>query len=252
MRETALLARRALLQVLRQPEAFIPMIFIPIFFMLVNAGQVSKTFPSDTPFLHGQPYLAFQIPVSLLFAVSTAQSGLAMVTDIDIGYLDKLRTAPIRRTALLFGRLAADAALGATVSALILIVGYSFGAHVTTGVVGIVLLIALSAAWGVAFGGLSLAIALFTRSVAATNASFVAFFPLLFLTPNFVPSALLAEPIRTIAKFNPVSYMLEGMRDLVLLDHIRWSSLLSAVLVIAVTFVVLTGASLAALRRYGD
>ncbi|MHB8342253.1 MAG: hypothetical protein ACYDB7_13960, partial [Mycobacteriales bacterium] len=85
MGEVALLARRAVREVWRLPAATIPTLFIPLFFLAVNLGQISKTFPRTVPFLHGQPYVAFQLPVSLIFAVSTSTSGLAIVTDIDIG-----------------------------------------------------------------------------------------------------------------------------------------------------------------------
>ena len=105
MSETLLLARRAVREVWRIPAATIPALFIPVFFLVVNLGQVNRIFPTSTPFLHGQHYVAFQIPVSLVFAVSSATSGLAMVTDIDIGYLDKLLAAPIRRTAIVWGDL---------------------------------------------------------------------------------------------------------------------------------------------------
>ena len=97
MTEVLLLGRRAVREVIRYPEATIPTLFIPLFFLAVNIGQVSKTFPSTTPFLHGQGYVAFQMPVSLMFAVATATTGLALVTEIDGGYFDKLLVAPIRR-----------------------------------------------------------------------------------------------------------------------------------------------------------
>jgi ABC-2 type transport system permease protein len=203
MTETVLLARRAVREVWRIPAATIPALFIPVFFLVVNLGQVNKIFPPTTPFLHGQHYVAFQIPVSLVFAVSSATSGLAMVTDIDIGYLDKLLAAPIRRTAIVWGRLAADLARGLAVSTLVLAVGFAFGARVKSGVVGVVLLIVLSALWGVAYAGIAIAIALRTKNVQTTNASFIIFFPLLFLTPNFVPLDLLAGPLKAIARLNP-------------------------------------------------
>jgi ABC-2 type transport system permease protein len=138
MNETVLLARRAVREVVRMPAATIPALFIPVFFLVVNLGQVNQVFPSSTPWLHGQHYVAFQIPVSLVFAVSSATSGLAMVTDIDIGYLDKLLAAPIRRTAIVWGRLAADLVRGIAVSALVLGVGFAFGARVESGLVGVV------------------------------------------------------------------------------------------------------------------
>jgi ABC-2 type transport system permease protein len=250
--ETALLAKRAVREVWRLPAATIPALFIPVFFLVVNLGQVNKVFPSSTPFLHGQHYVAFQIPVSLVFAVSSATSGLAMVTDIDIGYLDKLMAAPIRRTALVWGRLAADLARGLVVSLLVLAVGFAFGARIKSGLLGIVLLVLLSALWGVAYAGIGIAIALKTKNVQTTNASFLIFFPLLFLTPNFVPMQLLATPLRVIARVNPVTYVITGLRDLVLYPGIHWGSLGACVLTIAATGLVLTALSLRALANFSD
>src|SRR5438045_1613310 len=123
MSPVSLLARRAVREVVRMPEATIPTLFIPLFFLAVNIGQVSRTFPSSTPFLHGQGYVAFQLPVSLMFAVATATTGLAIVTEIDVGYFDKLLVAPIARSSIIFGRLTADLVRGTAASALVLLVG---------------------------------------------------------------------------------------------------------------------------------
>ncbi|MCW2542317.1 MAG: drrB 3 [Frankiales bacterium] len=252
MNETILLARRAVREVWRLPAATLPALFIPVFFLVVNIGQVNKIFPSSTPFLHGQHYVAFQIPVSLVFAVSSATSGLAMVTDIDIGYLDKMLAAPIQRTALVWGRLAADLVRGVVVAILVLAVGFAFGARVKSGVPGVVLLIVLAALWGVAYAGIAIAIALKSKNVQTTNASFLIFFPLLFLTPNFVPLELLAPPLRVVARINPVSYVIQGLRDLVLYPTIHWGSLGACVLTIALTGTVLTWLSLRALNTFTD
>jgi ABC-2 type transport system permease protein len=252
MNETLLLSRRAVREVWRIPAATIPTLFIPVFFLVVNLGQVNRIFPPSTPFLHGQHYVAFQIPVSLVFAVSSATSGLAMVTDIDVGYLDKLLAAPIRRTSIVWGRLAADLVRGLSVSALVLAVGFAFGARIKSGLIGVLLLIVLSALWGVAYAGIAIAIALKTKNVQTTNASFIIFFPLLFLTPNFVPLDLLAGPLKAIARFNPVTYVITGLRDLVLFSDIHWGSLGACALTIALTGVVLTGLSLRALNNFAE
>jgi ABC-2 type transport system permease protein len=252
MNETLLLSRRAIREVWRIPAATIPTLFIPVFFLVVNLGQVNKIFPPSTPFLYGQHYVAFQIPVSLVFAVSSATSGLAMVTDIDVGYLDKLLAAPIRRTSIVWGRLAADLVRGLAVSALVLAVGFAFGARIKSGLIGVLLLILLSALWGVAYAGIAIAIALKTKNVQTTNASFIIFFPLLFLTPNFVPLDLLAGPLKAIARFNPVTYVITGLRDLVLFPDIHWGSLGACALTIAVTGLVLTGLSLRALNNFAE
>src|SRR5262249_30874257 len=191
MTEILLLGRRSVREVLRYPEATIPTLFIPLFFLAVNIGQVQKTFPAaTTPFLHGQSYVAFQMPVSLMFAVATATTGLALVTEIDSGYFDKLLVAPIRRTSLILGRLAADLVRGLAASAVVLLVGIIvFGAHVEAGPAGAVLVVVLAAAFGVAYAGFGILVAPPTRNIQAPNTSFPLFFPLLFLTPNFLPFA---------------------------------------------------------------
>ena len=216
MTEVVLLGRRAVREIARYPEATIPALFIPLFFLAVNVGQVSKTFPSSTPFLHGQGYVAFQLPVSLMFAVATATSGLALVTEIDNGYFDKLLVAPIRRSSIILGRLAADLVRGIGASAFVLLAGLAFGAHVQTGLAGALVIVLLSALFGVAYAGFAILVAQRTRNVQATNTSFLLFFPLLFLTPNFVPFERLEPVMETLARLNPVSYVIVGLRSLVI------------------------------------
>jgi ABC-2 type transport system permease protein len=249
MSEIVLLGRRAVREVIRLPAATIPTLFIPLFFLAVNIGQIQKTFPSSTPFLKGQGYVGFQIPVSLMFAVCTATSGLALVTEIDLGYFDKLLVAPIRRSSIIFGRLAADFVRGLATSTLVLLVGLAFGAKVRSGVGGALVLILLCAFWGVAYAGIGMLVALRTRNVQATNASFLVFFPLLFLTPNFVPFDRLSSLMEALARANPVSYIIEGLRSLVL-DGWVWHKLAICVGVIVVTGLVLTWLSVRAIEKY--
>jgi len=216
MTEILILGRRATREILRYPEATIPTLFIPVFFLAVNIGQVSKTFPSTTPFLRGQGYAAFQLPVSLMFAVATATSGLALVTEIDLGYFDKLLVAPIRRSSIIFGRLTADLVRGVGTSAIVLLVGLGFGVEIRTGLAGAVVIVILAALFGVAYAGFGILVALRTRNVQATQSSFLLFFPLLFLTPNFVPFNRLSPAMETLARINPISYVIVGTRSLVI------------------------------------
>jgi ABC-2 type transport system permease protein len=247
--EVLLLGRRAVREVVRYPEATIPTLFIPLFFLAVNIGQVSKTFPSSTPFLKGQGYVAFQLPVSLMFAVATATSGLALVTEIDSGYFDKLLVAPIRRSSVIFGRLVADLSRGIAASALVLLVGIAFGARIQSGVLGAVVIVLLSASFGVAYAGFGILVALRTRNVQATQSSFLLFFPALFLTPNFVPFELLSPVMETLARINPISYVIVGIRSLVI-DGWDASKVGVCVLVIVLMGTVLTALSLRAIATY--
>jgi ABC-2 type transport system permease protein len=247
--ETLLLGRRAVREVTRYPEATIPTLFIPLFFLAVNIGQIAETFPSTTPFLNGQGYVAFQLPVSLMFAVATATSGLALVTEIDLGYFDKLLVAPIRRSSIIFGRLAADLVRGVGASTVVVLAGLAFGAHVESGVLGAIVLITLSALFGVAYAGIGILVALRTRNVQATNTSFLFFFPLLFLTPNFVPFDRLTSAMETLARANPVSYVIEGLRSLVI-EGWDVDKLAVCIAVIVLMGIVLTGLSLRAIATY--
>ena len=250
MTETLLLARRALREGVRTPEAIVPTLFIPLFFLAVNIGQVEETYPSSTYFLNGQSYAAFQIPVSLMFATATASSGLALVTEIDNGYFDKLLVAPIRRTSLIIGRLAADLVRGIAASAIVLLFGIVlFDVHVETGILGALVVIILAALFGVAYACFGILVALKTRNVQATNTSFLLFFPLLFLSPNFVPFDLLSPLMETLARFNPVSYVIVGLRSLIL-EGWEWGDLAACIGVIAGMSIVLIGLSLRAIATY--
>jgi ABC-2 type transport system permease protein len=247
--EILLLGRRAVREVVRLPAATVPTLFIPLFFLAVNIGQVSKTFPSSTSFLHGQGYVGFQLPVSLMFAVCTATSGLALVTEIDLGYFDKLLVAPIHRSSIIFGRLVADLVRGIGLAVAVLLVGFAFGVHMRSGVGGVLVLVLIAALWGVAYAGIGMLVALHTRNVQATNASFLVFFPLLFLTPNFVPFDRLTPLMEALARANPVSYVIEGLRSLVLEGWVVHKLAICLAIIFA-TGLVLTWLSVRAIERY--
>ena len=151
-----------------------------------------------------------------MFAVATATSGLALVTEIDLGYFDKLLVAPIRRSSIIFGRLTADLVRGIAASTLVLLVGIALGARIESGSCRRDRDRDARGRFGVAYAGFGLLVALRTRNVQATQSSFLLFFPLLFLTPNFVPFDRLSPLMETLARINPVSYVIVGMRGLVI------------------------------------
>ena len=229
-----LLGQRALREGWRTPEALLPTLFIPLFFLVVNVGQAAKIFPGEsTGFLHGQGYGAFQLPSSLLLAASFGTAALFLVEDIEGGYFDKLRAAPVPRTAIVMGRLIAEMAKGLLIATALVLLAMIFGISIASGLLGFVLLIGLTALWSVVFVGFMQLVALKTRSAAATNSAGLVFFPLLFLTPNFVPRELLTEPMEVAATLNPVTYVMEALRSLILEDF-EWGTILPGFAVVAV------------------
>lgn len=156
MSATIALGKRGLRETIRQPDALFMTMFIPLFFLVVNTGQAAKIFPSaSTGFLEGQGYGAFQLPITLLLAASFGMAALFLVEEIEGGYFDKLRAIPIPRYAIVLGRLVAEAAKGVVLSSLIVLLALPFGITIASGVVGFVLLIALSALWGASTPGSS-------------------------------------------------------------------------------------------------
>jgi ABC-2 type transport system permease protein len=250
MTQAWLLGQRALREGLRTPDALLPTLFIPLFFLVVNVGQAAKIFPGDTTaFLHGQGYGAFQLPSSLLLAASFGTAALFLVEDIEGGYFDKLRAAPVPRTAIVLGRLIAEGVKGVLIAAAIVLLALAFGISIASGPLGFVLLVALTALWSVVFVGFMQIIALKTRSAAATNSAGLVFFPLLFLTPNFVPRDLLTRPMEIAATLNPVTYVMEALRSLILQDLV-WSRILPGFAVVLVLGAVMLAVSVRVIRRY--
>jgi ABC-2 type transport system permease protein len=244
------LGQRALREAWRTPEALLPTLFIPIFFLVVNIGQAAKIFPSDTTgFLEGQSYGAFQLPNSLLLAASFGTAALFLVEDIEGGYFDKLRSAPVPRTAIVLGRLIAELVKAVLIAGVLVLLALPFGIHIASGPLGFVLLVALTALWSVVFVGFMQLIALKTRSAAATNSGGLIFFPLLFLTPNFVPRDLLTRPMEIAATFNPVTYVMEALRSLILVD-LAWSDIWPGFAVVAVLGALMLALNVRVIRRY--
>ena len=250
MSQAWLLGQRALREGWRTPDALFPTVFIPLFFLVVNVGQVAKIFPSaSTEFLHGQGYGAFQMPNSLLLAASFGTAALFLVEDIEGGYFDKLRAAPVSRTAIVLGRLIAESVKGVLIATALVVLGMIFGISVESGPLGFVLLIGLTALWSVVFVGFMQLVALKTRSAAATNSAGLVFFPLLFLTPNFVPRDLLTRPMEIASTFNPVTYVMEALRSL-LLEDLEWGTILPGFGVVAVLGALMLFLNVSMIRNY--
>ena len=250
MNEAWVLGQRALREGWRTPEALLPTLFIPLFFLVVNVGQAAEIFPSaSTEFLYGQGYGAFQLPSSLLLAASFGTAALFLVEDIEGGYFDKLRAAPVSRTAIVMGRLIAEAVKGVLIAAAIVLLGLIFGISIASGPLGFVLLVGMTALWSVVFVGFMQLIALKTRSAAATNSGGLIFFPLLFLTPNFVPREMLTRPMEIAATFNPVTYVMEALRSLILQDLV-WADIWPGFAVVAVLGAAMLALNVRMIRNY--
>ncbi len=212
MHDFVTVAGRAIRSVFREPEFMIPALIVPVFFYVVNVGAL-QDFAEQSGSV--DDFKAFQLPVAIIFAVTGISRAGALVTDIQGGYFDRLLLTPIRRPMLLLGLMAADVVAIILLTIPVLVLGLAFGVRFETGVLGMVVFIAYGAVWGLAFAGFPYAIALKTGNPAAVNSSFILFFPFAFLTTSFLPQEALTGWMATIADYNPVTYVLAGLRSLI-------------------------------------
>jgi ABC-2 type transport system permease protein len=211
------LARRSVVRTLRQPLLIVPAVIFPTILLAVNSGGLDAAtnlpgFPTDS-------YLTFALAIPFLqgalFAANSAGTNVA--SDIESGFLNRLSLTPLSRATLLASQLAGVVALGIVQAAVFLVVGLTAGADLEAGVPGVCVIVALTILITLAFGALGTAAALRTGSGEAVQGLFPLMFVMLFLSSLALPRDLIeADWFRTIATWNPVSYMLEAIRSLLI------------------------------------
>jgi ABC-2 type transport system permease protein len=242
--DTAAIAGRALRGVTRDTETVLPPIFIALFFFLVNIATLQRLTENQ---IAGFDFEAFQLPTAILLGVTGVSRAPALVLDVQNGYFDRLLITPVRRLAILLGHMAADVTVACALIIPITIVGLVIGVQFESGPLGVLAFVVLGAAWSLAFSGFGYAIALKTGNPAAVNSSFLLFFPFLFLTSSYVPRDQLSGWLGVVAAWNPVTYLLDGLRSLVI-GGWQWGELAQAVLAIASVGAVSMSLCFAALR----
>jgi ABC-2 type transport system permease protein len=212
-----LLARRSVSRTLRQPANLVFSFVFPMILLAVNSGGLNAA--TNIPGFPTNSYLTFALAVPFvqgaLFAANSAGTNIA--EDIESGFLSRLSLTPLTRGGLLAGQLAGVVALGAAQAAVFLAVGEAAGAGFAAGAGGVLVLLALSVLVTLGFGTLGALAALRTGSGEAVQGMFPLFFVLLFLSSNALPRNLIeTDWFRTIATWNPVSYLLEAIRSLLI------------------------------------
>jgi ABC-2 type transport system permease protein len=215
--QVAELARRSTLRTLRQPGQIVPALIFPLFLLAVNSGGLRSA--TKLPGFPTSSYLAFALAVPFiqgaLFAVMNAGTDLAR--DIETGFLNRLALTPLRGAALLAGLLTGTLVLGLLQAVTYLVVGLTAGSGFAAGVWGVPVLLALATLVTLGFGAIGLFAALRTGSGEAVQGLFPVFFVTLFLSSMALPRNLIqTDWFREIATYNPVSYLIEGFRSLLI------------------------------------
>jgi len=212
-----LLARRSVVRTMRQPANIVGPLIFPLFLLAVNsAGLRAETrlpgFPSPSilAFILAVPFIQ-----GALFA--TMNTGTDLARDIQTGFLSRLSLTPMRGVALLLGQLGGTITLGLLQAAVYVAVGTIAGVRFKSGVAGLLVLLVFYTLVVLAFGAVGLFAALRTGSGEAIQSLFPAFFVFLFISSMAIPRNLMAITwFRDAATLNPVSYLIEGVRSLII------------------------------------
>lgn len=251
MPATAVLTFRNLVKNVRTPMLVIASVAQPLVWLVMFSQTFSRL--ADTPLLRGlgyRSYLALLVPGMMVLAVlfTGLQSGLAMVSDIDSGMLEKLRISPISRLSILLGRVLADSVTMLAQGAVVLGVGALMGARVETGWLGTFGMLASVALLGVVGASLANLIALRSRNAELTMvAGIFVTLPALFLSPAFLPLRFQPDWVQAVARVNPASYVIEVGQRLMSIGN-DWGQDVRMLAVLAVAALVLMPATVAAFR----
>ena len=229
--QTAMMSRRAVLAVVRQPGIVVPSLLFPLFFVALGTSSFSRAigipgFPEVDSFLDFA--LAGAIVQGILFGSTVSATALA--TDIENGFFDRLLATPTSRVSILIGRLAGAMAYGGFQTVLFVLVLLPFGLRVESGPIGVVVMVLGGILVALAIGGLMAAMAIRTGSSEAVQGAFPLLFVLLFFSSTFFPRETMRGVHRTIADVNPVSFLAEGFRSLTI-DPLDATAVVEALLV---------------------
>jgi ABC-2 type transport system permease protein len=211
------MARRSILQTLRQPAMVIPPVVFPLLLVAINAAGLDAAtkipgFPADS-------YWDFAIAVPFiqgsLFAAINA--GTAMARDVETGFIKRLALTPMQRMALLFGQLIGVMCVAFFSAIVYLIAGFIAGMDFKAGALGVPAIILLGVLIALGFAAIGAYIGLRSGSGEAVQGVFPLLFVFLFLSSVNLPRNLIEQDwFRTIATYNPVSYLVEGVRSLII------------------------------------
>ncbi|MDX6581304.1 MAG: type transport system permease protein [Solirubrobacterales bacterium] len=243
------LGARSVKQTFRRPQLVAPIVVFPTLLLAVQTGGAGRAV--DLPgFPQVDNFLSFMLAGAMLQSCLLAGNtgGIALAVDLEMGFTDRLFAAPISRYSIVLGRLAGTAALGAAAALWFIAIGLIFGASFELGVPGMLLMIVLSSLAAVVFGGISASIALYTGTASVVQGLFPLIFVVLFLSSAFFPTNLLLEPAASVAEYNPLSFIVEGIREPVI-GSLSFETVAKAFGAIALVGAISFGLSAVALRR---
>jgi ABC-2 type transport system permease protein len=214
--------------------------------MAVNTGGLHAA--TNLPGFPGDSFLAFFIAFPFIQGAlfATVNAGVDLARDIQTGFLNRLALTPMQSAALLIGHLGGVIVMGAVQAVWYLTVALVIGVRLASGPAGAAVIFVLAVLIVLAFGSFGALAALRTGSTEAVHSLFPVFFVFLFISSMNLPRNLIeTDWFRTAASLNPVSYLIEAIRSLVIIGWDPYALALGFSIVISLSIVGLTLSSLA-------
>ena len=232
------LFNRGFKQAIRPYVAVVPEFLMPIFYFVVNSSAFQKVV--DLPGFNQASYLQFYAPVALLVSVfmSSGSTGIETVTDISTGFMDRIFLAPVNRWYIVISKLVAVRAKSILSLSIMVILLALFGASFHGGILGFFLIFHLAFIFAIGWAGIGLSLAFTTKNPRILQSSYIFFFPFSFITTSQLPLNLLTGWYKTAVQMNPVTYVLEAMRSILISGQIGQKVLVG--FVVAVCFAAVT------------
>ena len=254
--DTWVITRRNLLRNVRLPQVLLFSTVQPIMFLLLFTFVFGGAIEGSLPPAAGGEYINWLIP-GLLVQVSVfgaGQTAIGLTDDLKKGVIDRFRSLPMARSAVLAGRTFADLGRNAAVVTLMLVVGFVIGFRYSTSLLEFLAGVLLALAFAYSLSWVMAVIGLYVKEPEATqSAVFLPVFPLVFASSVFLPTETMPDWLRVFADHQPITTVTNALRALMLgegalLDGQALSSqlLLSAAWIVGITLVF----SLWAIRAY--
>ena len=210
--DTYVLMRRNLTQLFRQPQLLVFATIQPVMFLLL----FTYVFGGAIRFSTGGDYISFLLPgviiQTIIFASTNTTVGLSV--DLSKGMIDRFRSLPMSRAAVLAGRTTADTVRGTVTISIMMVAGFVIGFRFENWISGLAGIL-LAIAFGHAFTWIGATIGLYVKDPeAAQVAGFIWMFPLTFASSIFVPTQTMPDWLRAFAENQPVSVVANAVRDL--------------------------------------
>ena len=236
------LSKRSISSLFRQPQSWLPGFFFPVLLALVYTSQFSGATSELPGFALGDgSFLNFLLPASILQGISFGATNGAsdLAVDIEQGFFDRLLVSPVNRLIILLGRMAGTAVWALVQTIVLVSIFMALGARIEGGILAFLILLVCAVLLSLFIGSFAMGLALRTGSEEVVQSIFPMIFVFLFISSAFFPTQAMSGWYRWLAEINPITYIIDPLRRMVLIEFTLSDALQSIVIVLGLAILTI-------------